>query len=155
MIKEYLKRWEENKNKLRRKFESLNEFEIRDLSYEFLVKCIIDEILNNGVCDSEFSSKKLKVIDYGDYQGSMIFIFPKNLYQPGLNDTYYTTMEYGSCAGCDILLKIICDYFEVVNSNKHKDLVDDLMTLCLHLFQNIHSFKAEIHSRREYERTNK
>ena len=145
MDKEMLEKWESNKNNLRKKLECLNDAKIEDLSYSHLVRYVIDEILNDGIKNSRFLSSKLKVVDYGDYQGTIIFIFTKNIYQPSLHETYYTFIEYGSCSGCDILINIICNYFDIkyVNqSAKHKCLVNDLMILCLHIFQHINSFEG-------------
>ena len=75
----------------------------------------------------------MTIIDDGHYQGTIIFIIPKNDYQP---DKYVVTNTYyGSCSGCDTLQSICDDY----DNNKQPNLqqIKDYMTLALHLLQKM------------------
>lgn len=143
MVDKFTNKWYENKNKLQNYFET-NIVDNYD-SYEQLVKIVLKYIINDGVenyyeldYNKAIQIDKLVSIDYGDYQGTLIFIFPEHTYQPLVSETYYTFVDYGSCCGCDTLQGIlVCSYNELPT----KEMVKDLMTLSLHLIQNIHSFK--------------
>jgi len=90
----------------------------------------------------------IKQIDYGDYQGTLILTFAKDIYQPSASDTYYTYVEYGSCSGCDTLMNIIysnpfCydNYDDLTDDDKEEynkakeHQINDLLTLCLHMIE--------------------
>jgi hypothetical protein len=142
MVDKFTKKWYENKDKLQHYFETntINNYD----SYEQLVKTVLKYIINNGVenyyeLDYEaVQIDKLVSIDYGDYQGTLIFIFPECTYQPSISETYYTFVDYGSCSGCDTLKGILTCFDDELPT---KGMVNDLMTLSLHLIQNIHCFK--------------
>lgn len=131
MIKEFVELWEKNKSNLR---ESLAEKKCEDISYELLVEMIVTEILNDGRTKLEYEdydAKKMTVIDDGDYQGTQIFIIPRNVYQPSVDEYVYTHTYYGSCSGCDTLLGIV----GYSDKRPDEEQLNDLMTLCLHLLQ--------------------
>ena len=140
MVDKFTKKWYENKDKLQKYFET-NIIENYD-TYERLVKTVLKHIINNDMEDCyDYDSvdiSKLISIDYGDYQGTLIFIFPECTYQPSISETYYTFVDYGSCAGCDTLKGILTCFDDELPT---KGMVNDLMTLSLHLIQNIHCFK--------------
>ena len=54
----------------------------------------------------EWSSKTITQVDNGDYQGTLLFLIPRNTYQPAEYDYLITYVGYGSCSGCDTLLDI-------------------------------------------------
>lgn len=58
----------------------------------------------------------------------------KDVYQPEIEDYLMTHTYYGSCSGCDTLLKII-DFYEEDYPNEEQ--VKQLMTLSLHLIQRM------------------
>ena len=142
MVDKFTKKWYENKDKLQNYFETntINNYD----SYEQLVKAVLKYIINDGMenyhkLDYEaVQIDKLVSIDYGDYQGTLIFIFPEYTYQPSISETYYTFVDYGSCSGCDTLKGILTCFDDELPT---KAMVNDLMTLSLHLIQNIHYFK--------------
>ena len=82
---------------------------------------------------TNFDLDRMTVIDDGDYQGTQIFIIPKNTYQPSVEDYVMTNTYYGSCSGCDTL-QAICDY---ENGLPTDDQVKGYMTLALHLVQKL------------------
>jgi hypothetical protein len=82
---------------------------------------------------SGFDIDKMRVIDDGHYQGTKIFIIPKDTYQPSINDYITTHTYYGSCSGCDTL-QSICEYDEGLPTEEQ---VKRYMTLALHLVQKL------------------
>lgn len=142
MLDFIIKQWDKNKNSLREYLENASYDDVD--TYEKLVKLVITHIINkdNDMYGETIKLSNLKEIDYGDYQGTLIYIFPADTYQPSAYDTFYISVEYGSCSGCDTLLSIVGYYFGETEK-LGKEQVDDLMKLCLHLVQNIHRFKDE------------
>ncbi len=80
-----------------------------------------------------FDLKRLTVIDDSDYQGTQIFIIPKDVYQPKIGDYVMTNNYYGSCSGCDTL-KGIRNYEDGLPSEQQ---VKEYMNLALHLVQRL------------------
>lgn len=140
MIDFFVKQWNKNHKKLREYFENntINKYN----NYKDLVKLVLELVINkdNYVYGETINIKKLKEIDYGNYQGCLIYVFPANTYQPLANDTFYTTVDYGSCSVCDTLLGI---FGYTTDERLTKKQVDELMQLCLNLVQNTHRFKDE------------
>ena len=87
----------------------------------------------------KINTKDIKEIDFGSYQGTLIFVFSNDVSQPGLGETYYTSVDYGSCSGCDTLQGISCSNYTWEFPTESQ--VNDYMTLCLHLLENTHSFR--------------
>lgn len=133
MIAEIIQKWEENKLKLEEYFKTTKQEEYQ--SYESIVRKIFEICIN--VSDSKYNNfnlEKLHVIDDGDYQGTQIFIVPKDTYQPSAEDYIITDTYYGSCSGCDTLLSI-CSYRDEVVPNDEQ--LKEYMTLALHLVQKM------------------
>lgn len=127
MIKFALRKWNENKDALEqhiRKDRKLN-----TCDYEYLVKLVVRYIFNGGVeeWEEKWNENQITVVDNGDYQGTQLFLIPKDRYQPGENDYLMTFVGYGSCSGCDTLMAIQ-DYLEEAEPTEQQ--VPDYMTLC-------------------------
>lgn len=141
MIQEVIQKWETNKSKLKQKFKTHKAHS--GLSYETIVKYIFEIIINDSDDDYEnYDVSKMTVIDDGNYQGSQIFIIPKDTYQPSVDDYLLTHTYYGSCSGCDTLEAILSDYnwddeIEYDDQIFNEKQVSELMTLALHLIQKI------------------
>lgn len=135
MNKYCVDRWNKNKDKLQKRIE--NSIDHNSWSYKTLVKLIIEEILNSGeeFEDDTWDSEEITVIDNGDYQGSQLFLFHKNTYQPGPEDYLITFEYYGSCSGCDTLMAIQDWSYEQKLPNETQ--VRDYMALCLNLIQQM------------------
>jgi len=132
MEKELMKKWESRKIKLENYFRNNKQLEYN--TYSKIVKKVIELIINDS--NNEFQNydfKNLLVIDDGDYQGTQIFIVHKNFYQPDVSDYIYTSNYYGSCSGCDTLLRIQSYNDETLPSEGQ---IKDYMLLSLHLIQN-------------------
>lgn len=143
MIKEFTDKWEKNKNRLQKWFESIvldrKVFEEYGFTYENIVRGIIIHVLNNHIDteptnDIQSFSTNITVIDDGDYQGTQIFIIHRDCYQPDVSDYFYTHNYYGSCSGCDTLLGIMA-------IEDKKEQMKELMQLSLHLIQKFEQLK--------------
>jgi len=90
MIQDFIDKWNKNKNKLRSVIET-QQWE----SYKELVKIIIDNILNEGEEEEykQYNSDEITVVDDGDYQGTQLFLFHIDTYQPNV-EKYIITDTY-------------------------------------------------------------
>lgn len=125
MIQKFVNSWEMNKDKLRAEI-------IKNgvsIEYKDLVEMIIKNVLNHD--DEEYVMSS--VIDDGNDQGTQLFFFFEEGYQPDVSDYYFTSNYYGSCSGCDSLQGILMMDYDVIT----EDMADELMTLCLHLLQSM------------------
>ena len=134
MIKYFVKAWDNNKENLREYFKNNKQEEYCNI-YENILKAIIDNVLNKE--NVKFVSDDIDVIDYGDYQGTQIITFHVDTYQPTVDDTFYTSVYYGSCSVCDTL-QAICSW----NYDKlpTEEQLNDYMELALDMIQNIKCF---------------
>lgn len=125
MDKEIIENWENKKEKIREYFKNTRQEEYD--TYEKIVKLLVKEIL------PEYDYENITVIDDGEYQGTQIFIIPKDMYQPDIEDYLFTHNYYGSCSGCDTLLRI-SQYDDGLPTEEQ---VNDYMQLCLNLIQKL------------------
>ena len=141
MIKEFIDAWNANKEELRKYFSETEQSEY--CKYQIILQRVLEKVINPYLKENEtdifnsFSIKDIKVIDYGDYQGTLIIIFHEDTFRPDSSETYYTIVEYGSCSGCDTLLGII-DYGDGIPNERQ---INDYMTLALHLIQRMKRFE--------------
>ena len=133
MIEEFVKYWEAHKDNLKLWFEG-KLVDGEEPTYKDIVVAIVDNVFNAD--DDNYASFSTDVVelDDGDYQGTKIFIIHRDAYEPDLDDYYYTSDYYGSCGGCDTLLRI----YETVQDDKEK--VKLLMNVALNLLQRFHKF---------------
>jgi hypothetical protein len=104
MLKYCLKKWDENKGLLEERLKT--DTSLNDCDYEYLVKMVVECVLNQGDEVHEWDSKHITVIDNGDYQGTLLFMIPLDVYQPSEYEYLMTCVGYGSCSGCDTLQSI-------------------------------------------------
>ena len=133
MEQKFIDLWFKNKDKLK---EALMNYEdLEYCSYLDLFKLTIKNIINAGRTDYDkiLDEDKITEIDNGDYQGTLLFIIPRDTYQPMENEYYITFVDYGSCSGCDTLLAIQdnCSY------ESKEGQINDFMTLCLHMLERM------------------
>lgn len=107
------------------------------LSYEVILKAIIDEVINPFTKDN-WDSSKIHTIDDGNYQGCQLFIVPIKIYQPAPYQYFTTYQDYGSCSGCDLLMSISGSRGWGVPSDEQ---VKEYMMLALHLLQRCRYFR--------------
>lgn len=134
MIKSFINSWEKHKGELEEYIKTHKQEEYD--SYEKLVKLIFELVINPDINEyrfNRFNTECIDVLNHGDYCGTLIFILHMDDYEPDLDGYVYTYVEYGSCSGCDTLLRINrYDTDELPDENQ----VEDYMSLCLHLVQH-------------------
>lgn len=135
MLKKVMEQWNKNKDKLRS--DLANDVKLNSCEYIYLVEKVVSIILNNGDNDNYdyniFSIKNITQIDNGDYQGTLLFIIPRNTYQPSAAEYLMTYVNYGSCSGCDTLQRIQ----GWIDEPPTEQQLNDYMALCLHLCENM------------------
>lgn len=137
MIKYFVDAWDKNKQVLE-DYLKTNKQEEYCNAYERIFQKTLELVINSYKGETfKYSEENIKVIDYGDYQGTQIITFCQDVYQPTDDETYYTSVYYGSCSGCDTLQGIYNYNDEEVPSEEQ---LNDYMTLALHLIQNIKCF---------------
>lgn len=133
MIDEFIQAWNTRKENLYYWFKQTDQSE---LSYEDILKAILDEVIN-PYTDDKWDSEKIHVIDDGDYQGCQIFVVPMDTCQPSPYQYLTTYQDYGSCSGCDLL--------EGIRNYEHErpteEQVKQYMMLALHLLQRCRYFR--------------
>lgn len=132
MIKEFVQAWDARKDNLARWFRGTKQ---EDLSYEAILKAIIDEVLN-PFFEKKLNSGRIHTIDDGKYQGCQLFIVPIDTYQPSPYEYIITYQDYGSCSGCDLLESI--RHYEDIHPTEEQ--VRKYMMLALHLLQRCRYF---------------
>ena len=128
MIKEFVDRWDKNKEKIRKIFEEKDTY----WNYKDIVKLVIENITTNDYGEFAPDPNRIHSINDGDYQGTLIFLIAEKGYQP--DDYYYVKIYYGSCSGCDTLEAAL----------DGRDKVNDLMSLSLHIVQGLKSLDDSI-----------
>ena len=136
MDKEIIRRWENNKEHLRSHIKNLRYGDCN--TYEKMVRILISECLNYGddLSGDTFNADEIVRIDHGHYQGTEIYLFHMDTYQPGVDEYYIFNNYYGSCSGCDAL-KGIFDGWDAYKDPVTDEQADELMTLLLHMVQRI------------------
>ena len=130
MIKEFIEKWDKNKHLLQRHIEDNTGF-YRACGYDDILKSILEHVLENEY-------ENITEIDNGGYQGTLIFLFHEKTYQPNEEEYIVTTVSYGSCSYCDTL--------QGAQDGDNEYLVADIMTLALHLVQNM----KHLYTREDY-----
>lgn len=140
MLKYCYHKWDCNKNGLREVIR--NDKNINSCDYKYLVKLVTRYILN-GEFPSKLSkgnwkwdAENITEVDNGDYQGTLLFLIPRDCYQPSEYEYLLTYAGYGSCSGCDSLLNIQeCYRFE--EELPSEEQVKEYMELCKDLVTNM------------------
>jgi len=132
MIEEFTKAWFDKNHILRQRFEKKY-----PNSYKDIVQAVVTDVLSNEDYYSYAPDPdRVHEIDDGHYQGTLVYVIGATGYQP--DKYWYCKVGYGSCSGCDTLESLICySSVEDDNSESIKEKVDGLMTLALHIVQNM------------------
>lgn len=102
MLKYCKEKWARNKKQLEAAMVSNKR--INSLQYDDFVQMVVEHILNPGCYDYErWDAKNITEIDNGDCQGTLLYLIPRDTYQPSERDYLMTYAGYGSCSGCDTL----------------------------------------------------
>ena len=122
MLKYCKNKWNKNEKLLK---QALSLEKLNNLVYEDLVRLSVKWILNSGENNrGDWDCDNIKCIDDGDYQGTQLYLIPKNTYQPEEYEYLMTYVGYGSCSGCDTLLSI---QYEENNINEFVQLCKDIV----------------------------
>jgi hypothetical protein len=140
LIETFVKIWDNHKEELEDKYKK----ELPS-SYQNIVKEVFEMINEHHEDYSDEYEKpdpeRMTVIDHGDYQGTQLFIVAADNYQPSL--FWRVFVSYGSCSGCDTLEGIKSEGNHWEDDYKPTEQqVKDVMSLALHILQNIKSFGA-------------
>lgn len=140
MMKIMLEAWDSKKDNLMEAIRDLNDFD--SIGYADLVKLAFDKIYNAHLNDIYRSSlcvdiEKIHEIDDGDYQGTYLYVIPRDTYQPCSNEYLMTAVEYGSCSGCDALQNIISRYDLYMNEQEvPEEGAKEILMLCKDILCN-------------------
>ena len=132
MIKYCLEKWDANKELLRK---ALSEANLTECVYLDLVKMVVRYVLNdeNEYDYDRWDYDRITEIDNGDYQGTLLYLIPKNTYQPAEYEYLMAFVDYGSCSGCDTL-----QYLQsLIYPNQTEKDVADFMKLCKDILTSI------------------
>lgn len=131
MLKYCRDQWDKNVDKLREYFIS-KRFCLDSYSYIDLVIAVVDFILNDDTDEmsQEWNSNNIVEIDHGEYQGTLMYMIPRNCYQPCAAEYLVAAVEYGSCSACDTLQRI-------QSEDDWQDQIGDLVYLCKEIVTSI------------------
>lgn len=136
MNQDIINAWDKHNSELRQYLSTTDQDEYQ--RYEILLKKTLEFLFPNdstyddnnyGMPDHE----RITQVNYGDYQGTLVFVIGGHGYQPSVEDHWYTSVSYGSCSGCDTLQGISC--YE--SGLPTEEQVQDYWTLCLHMIQKM------------------
>lgn len=133
MIKFCKDQWNANRKRLEEALSS--DTQLNTCDYKYLLSLVVEHILNPGLLSYEpkWSTRNITIIDNGDYQGTLMFLIPRDCYQPSESEYLLTFVHYGSCSGCDTLLGIQ----DWNNAPPTEQQLKDYMTLCKDLVANM------------------
>ena len=133
MIKFCKEQWDANREKLEDVLRG--DTQLNKCDYKYLLALVVENILNPGLTTFEngWDSNHITVVDDGDYQGTLMFLIPRNIYQPSEYEYLLTYVNYGSCSVCDTLLSI--QGWD--NSPPTEQQLKDYMALCKDLLMNM------------------
>lgn len=134
MILEFVNAWDERKDELKKVF-----LEDHPEGYGDILEKLISVVINPEQKDDLPSSSGIKELDFGDYNGVLVFVIPgdNNVYP---STFWATSVGYGSCSVCDTFEGIASDSDYDENDNLTKPTnkqADDYMTLALHMLQGL------------------
>lgn len=130
MLKYCLRKWDENKKKLEE--ELLKDPDLNSCEYKHIVEKVVEIVLNTNEKEL-WSSAGITEINTGDYQGTLLYLIPRDTYQPAEYEYLMTYVGYGSCPGCDTL-QAIQNYGKDTISERQ---LKDFMSLCKDIVTNM------------------
>ena len=135
MISEFVKAWDQDKNKIKDFFEKNHPKNYSDIVRQ-VVKMLSESDLTGFGDYEKPDPDRIHEIDDGHYQGTLIYVIGCGGYQP--DKYWYVKVSYGSCSGCDTLENIRDSNFGFdSDTNPSKDQVDQYMVLALHIIQGL------------------
>jgi hypothetical protein len=126
MIKDFVEKFEKNKEALRAKFAAKHPD-----NYAEVVKNVIEILREESANKTAPDPERIHQIDDGNYQGTLVYIIAECGYQPDIY--WYVKVSYGSCFACDILEGIR----RYDSDQPSEQQVKDYMILALHIIQGL------------------
>lgn len=126
MINKFVEIWDKHKQEIEEIYRAKH-----PNNYKEVVENVV-KLLNKYDFGYDKISTKIHCIDDGDYQGTLLFLIPKDTYQP--YEYYYVMVGYGSCSGCDTLEAIRNYDYENAPTEAQ---VKSYMTLSIHIIQGL------------------
>lgn len=100
-------------------------------SYSALLKSLIEAISSgDDYTSNEPDPKRIQVVNFGDYQGTLVAVIGARGYQPYQH--WVVSIGYGSCSACDSLQGAV-GYME---DGSPEDM-DSLCRIALHIVQSL------------------
>lgn len=141
MLKYCLEQWDKNKDMLEKDIREdknlAGYYGEETADYLYLMKKLVKIVFNN---DSAYTwdLERIVEIDDGDYQGTLLFIIPRQTCQPSEYDYLMTYICYGSCGYCDTLMGIKDNgYIVPDDAYPNEQQVKDYMTLMKDILTNM------------------
>lgn len=131
MIKYCKDQWNANRERLEKAL--MGDTHLNDCDYKYLLSLVVTHILNPGPEAEKWSANDITVIDNGYYDGTLMFLIPKDCYCPSEDEYLLTFINYGSCSGCDMLMAIQA----WDNAPPTETQLKDYMALCKDLVMNM------------------
>lgn len=128
MIQPFIDRFQEIKEDLLKDFSKEQPSSYSDILTKTLTKMFSDENGEPEYGKPDFNN--IHVIDDGDYQGTLVFIIPKNGYQP--SDYWCVKVDYGSCSGCDTY-----EAYAEWNEEDYYKSAPHMVTMAMHMIQSM------------------
>lgn len=122
MQKELIERWNNRKKEVKKCVIQLIRETNGVFGYKELAKII---------CEKVCLKYRLYVVDNGDYEGDLFFLFDEMWSDP--KSILISYLTYGSCSACDTLENILTD----IGSKKINQIIDGIMAIMLHIIQRI------------------
>ena len=126
MIVQFIERFQEIKLELLEQF-----CQKEPESYEDIFKQTIKMMFPyNKDYDSESPDfERITVIDNGNYQGTLVFVVASQDYQP--SDYWVSSIDYGSCSGCDTY-----QAYSTYGENPEES-AQHMLTMALHMIESM------------------
>lgn len=126
MISEFVKAWDQDKNKIKDFFEKNHPENYIDI-VRHVVKMLSESDLTGFGDYEKPDPDRIHEIDDGDGRGTLVYVIGGGGYQT--NKYWYVKVEYGSCCGCDTL--------EYIRGETGEERVRQYMMLALHIIQGL------------------
>lgn len=135
MNKIFINQWDKNKQVLRNYFKTTNQSEYSE--YIDIVKALFKYCITTGEFGYEkWNTDDIIVLKGNGCEGDILFII-NEVEQYSLGDSVLTGIDYGSCSGCDTLMRIRSINYENDEGLPTKEQIDQYMLVCLHLVQKL------------------
>ena len=133
MIQEFVDAWRDRQDVYKEWLEGLSDREREYLEYKDLVEFLFTLVINPAVSEMDdfwdgFDIDDITEINNGSYQGTLIYIIPRDTYAPDVRDYVYTFIDYGSCT--------VCDALQNAQYDEKESCIKKMMMISLHIIEH-------------------